>query len=240
MDYFPKSDSETIPSETRPLMDKGTKFFAKKAVKPIAEYFGVDPETAETAFEQGVSVGNFIKERADAHSLVNFLPETEMDRLVKSGSLKHYDERNYNGESFQEAFPRLRGTALRTERERQERRQQATEDRNKQPDPPEDKSEMIKNIIDQEREDRDIKTIREIVRQSKFERENPDKVGEEKPPDLDELFTYSEADNLKRDEELEYINLTRGGFIYLHSGTGDTGGRFVNYANNPYGLDDSV
>ena len=36
-----------------------------------------------------------------------------MDRLVKSGSLKHYDERNYNGESFQEAFPRLRGTALR-------------------------------------------------------------------------------------------------------------------------------
>ena len=263
---LPKDESIEIDSKSEPLMSKGTQYIAKQAVKPVAEYFGIDPKTAETAFDRGVSVGNTIKERADAHSMTNFLPEEEMERLVKSGSESHYDEDNYEGFS-----KKREGRLGKIGRERK-----ATEEYNKimygddpqpnleqgQDDPPPDLEtekddpppdletgsaepppetrEKIKNIIDKEREDRDIKTIRELLKQTKYEKENPKNVGKERPPEIDDLFAYTEADNLKRDEELEYINLTRGGFIYLHSGNGDTGGRFVNYANNPYGIDDAL
>ncbi len=100
--------------------------------------------------------------------------------------------------------------------------------------------EKIKKIIDQEREDRNIKTIKQIVDQGKYERENPNRKNQEPPPELDDLFTASPQDNMTREQQLEYINLTKGGFLYLNSGNGDSGGRFVNYANNPYGIDDAL
>ncbi len=277
--YLPKEDTIQLPTKEKPILSSGAKYLAGLGVGATAGFFGVDSKTATGAFNTGVSVGNAVKQRADAHSMVQFLPEEEMGRLAKEESGRHYDQRDLDGQSFPEAFPRLRGTARKFAKEELKRR--ATLDlttppqgrlRGSRPLPAEAIQEPTVEEPEDLPEDPRIQKVRDIakiqnVREKMKEESIPkkplskprerrvmDKIQkeiakqrEDEPLDegegerlLDNLTKPSEAEQLKVDDDLQYQELTSGGFLYLHSGTGNTDGRFVNFANNPYGQDDHI